>query len=120
MSEAIDNIWWHDGQLTGIAIDINAKGSCKVRLFANVYPSEQCKVRTPVQLTCKGVDRFASTVDVAELKNNQRAGNISNGYIKGKALWLYLTDGSIEVQAERFSVVEAHASTIANVRGSPK
>ena len=109
MSKAIDNIWWHDGQLTGIAMDINAKGACTVRLFANVYPSEQSQARTPVQLTCKGVARFASTVDVAELKSNQRAGNISNGYVKGKTLWLYLTDGSIEVHARSFSLVEAHA-----------
>lgn len=104
MSKVIGNINWHDGNLVGISMGISVKGKCTVKVMANVYPSEQSPERTAVQIHCTAVSRFTSTIDVAELQNNQWAGNISHGYLKDKVLWIYFTDGFIEVRAERFTL----------------
>ena len=104
MAKAIDKINWHDGNLVGISTDISAKGKCTVKVMANVYPSEQSPERIPLKIQCTAVSRVTSSIDVTELKNNQWAGNISHGYLKDKVLWIYFTDGFIEVRAEKFTL----------------
>lgn len=58
------------------------------------------------QIKCDGVLRFNSTLDATELKNNMRAGNISDGYLKGNTLWVYFTDGLIEIHSKKFRLAK--------------
>ncbi len=106
MSKALANIFWHDGDLSGIAFDIDEKGKSTLRISARLYGNEQAPTRDLFEIICEGVMRFGSTLDAIELKNNKFAGNISNGYLKDRTLWLYFTDGILEVHARRFRLVK--------------
>lgn len=106
MTHVLDDFLWHDGQLSGVAVTIDAKGASTVQISGNFYPTENAKARTAYAVTCEEVSRHTCTLNVNELKDNARAGNVSNGYLKDKTLWLYLTDGLIEIHAKKFHLSE--------------
>lgn len=83
---------------------IDANGASTVQITGNFYPTENAKVRTAYAVTCEEVSRHTCMLNVNELKKNVRAGNVSSGYLKDKTLWLYLTDGLIEVHAKKFHI----------------
>ncbi len=100
----IDEIYWHDGNLVDISIQIDNKGKSKLIVIANFYENEQSSKRSRYKLTCQDVVKSNLNIDMIELKDNMFAGNISNGYLKSSALWLYFTDGMLEVIAKKFIV----------------
>ena len=106
MSKALGNLYWHDGKLAGIAFGMDKKGASSLNLSAELYENEQAQGREPYNIACEGVGNFNCTLDASELKDNLRAGNISNGYLKGDTLWVYFSDGILKVSARRFRVVK--------------
>jgi len=106
MSKALNNLFWHDGNLVDVLFSIDKKGKSALQITALFYKDEQAPSRDAYQIKCEGVSRFNSTLDANELKDNMFAGNIANGYLKGSTLWMYLSDGLIEVQAKRFRLAK--------------
>ena len=107
MSKSFEKLFWHDGNLTDVSFSVDAKGKSAVQLQALLYKDEQDPQRQPCQIRCEAVSRFQCTLDGSELKDNMFAGNISSGYLKGNTLWIYFTDGLLQVQAQRFRLVKS-------------
>jgi hypothetical protein len=106
MTKIINKLFWHDGNLVDVFFNIDKKGDSTVQIKALLYDDEQATVRNAFQIKCENVLYFNTTLNVAELKNNQFAGNISNGYLKDCELWIYLTDGMLQVRAKKFRLVK--------------
>ena len=106
MSKALNTLFWHDGNLLDISFSIDNKGKSVLRMTALFYKDEHAPLRDRYEIKCEGVLRFNSTLDTTELKNNMFAGNISNGYLKDNSLWVYFTDGVLEVHAKRFRLAK--------------
>ena len=105
MTKALDNLFWHDGNLVDVSFAIDKKGKSAVQVTALFYKNEQAPSRDTYQIKCEGVSRFNCTLDSAELKKNMFAGNISSGYLKDNALWIYFTDGLLEIYASKFRLI---------------
>lgn len=105
MTKALDNLFWHDGNLVDLSFVIDKKGKSAVQVTALFYTNEQAPSRDAYRIKCEGVSRFNCTLDSVELKNNMFAGNICNGYLKENALWVYFTDGLLEIHAKKFHLV---------------
>jgi hypothetical protein len=106
MSKALSNLYWHDGNLIDISYGIDKNGKSSVQMTALFYKDEQAPSRDMYQIKCEGVLQFNSSLNTTELKSNMFAGNISSGYLKGKTLWVYFTDGLLEVHATRFRLTK--------------
>ena len=106
MTTAIEEILWHDGNVVSVSFLIDKNGKASVQIVALLHMDENGGGRGTYRISCEGAARFSTTLDVAELKDNMFAGNISNGYLKGNTLWIYVTDGLIEIHAKRFRVEE--------------
>jgi hypothetical protein len=102
----IDDVYWHDGNLVDVSIQIGKKGKSKLIVIANFYENEQSSERSRYKVTCKDLIKSNLNLDMVELKDNMFAGNISNGYLKNSTLWLYFTDGTLEVKAKKFIVTK--------------
>jgi hypothetical protein len=70
-----------------------------------LYDSHEAPRRRRVKLTFEGVSNITTRLDFAELSGNRNAGSISYGYIKkdnskskNLVLWLYMTDGFLEIR----------------------
>jgi hypothetical protein len=103
MSISLDSIFWHDGRLVAVSFDLDSRGAGSLKLALSLYASEQARDRAPVTVFCRGVSRFHTTLDVGELKDNARAGNVSDGESRPGKLLLNLTGGVIEVEAKEIS-----------------
>ena len=106
MSKALHDLCWHDGNLVGIRLDTGTQGAAVAHISVLLYAGALTAIRHAYQIECQHVLRFESTLDVAELRNNAFAGNISNGYLKGNTLWVYLADGVLQVEAKKFRVTK--------------
>jgi len=106
MTKALNNLFWHDGNLVDVSFAIDKKGKSFLKISALFYLNEDAPSRDAYQIKCESVSRFNCTLDTTELKNNMFAGNISNGYLKDGALWIYITDGLLEVHAKKFSLTK--------------
>lgn len=106
MNHALEDFLWHDGLLGGVSLTIDAKGTSNAQITGLFYPTGEAKERTAYAVTCEKVSRYTCTLNLKELKDNAFAGNVSNGYLKDKTLWLYLTDGLIEIHAKKFRLTE--------------
>ena len=106
MTKALDNFFWHDGNLIDISFFIDKKGKSVVQLTALFYKNEQAPSRDKYQIKCEGVSRFNCTLDCAELKINMFAGNVSSGYLKENTLWVYFTDGLLEIHAKKIRLAK--------------
>lgn len=102
MTRALNKLFWHDGNVIDISFSIDPKGKSIVLLSALFYKDEQAPKREAYQIKCEGVSRFNCTLDALELKNNMFAGNISSAYLKESTLWVYFTDGLLEIHAKKF------------------
>jgi hypothetical protein len=106
MSKALSNLRWHDGNLVDVVFGIDKKGTSSLQITALFYMNELASSRDAYQIKCEGVSRFNSTLNANELKDNMFAGNIANGYLKDDTLWVYFSDGLIEVQAKMFRLAK--------------
>lgn len=68
MTKALDNFFWHDGNLIDVSFTINKKGASAVQITALFYKDGQAKGRETYQIKCDGVSRFNCTLDSEELK----------------------------------------------------
>ena len=107
MTKPFDNFFWHDGNLIDVSFVIDKKGKSFVEVTALFYKNEQAPSRDTYQIKCEGVSRFNCTLDSEELKSNMFAGNISNGYLKENVLWVYFTDGLLEIHAKKFRLTKS-------------
>lgn len=106
--KAIEDLYWHDGTLTEMSFTIDAQGRSTVKITPLLYRDERATSRDLYEITCEGVLRFNGALDAGELRDNMFAGHISNGYLKGNTLWIYFTDGVLEVHAQRFDLAAVH------------
>jgi hypothetical protein len=106
MSKKLNEFFWHDGNLANITYSINRRGRAKLIIEASFYKDNDAPKRETYKITCNNVSRHNITLDTKELAENMFAGNISNGYVKDNTLWLYFSDGLIQIAAERFSIVK--------------
>jgi hypothetical protein len=106
MTKALDDFFWHDGNLIDVSLFIDKRGKSVVQLTALFYKDEQAPSRDTYQIKCEGVSRFNCTLDCAELKNNMFAGNVSSGYLKENTLWVYFTDGLLEIHAKKIRLTK--------------
>lgn len=102
----IDKINWHDGNLSEVTYQINMDGVAEVKMLAYFYSDEDAHERDKYTINCYGVTKHNLILDSKELKDNVSAGNISNGYLKEKSLWVYFTDGVLVVVASKFEVTK--------------
>ena len=102
MTPTLDDLLWHDGNLISLALGLDKQGNATVTLEIDLYPDEQARSRQPWRIECQIVSRFHCTLDLAALKQNLGAGHIANGYLKDKTLWLYFSDGLLEISAKQF------------------
>ena len=106
MTPTLDDLLWHDGNLIALALGLDKQGNATVTLEIDLYPDEQARSRQPWRIECQIVSRFHCTLDLAALKQNLGAGHIANGYLKDKTLWLYFSDGLLEISAKQFRLAE--------------
>ncbi len=102
MTHALDKLFWHGRNLADISFSIDPKGKSIVLLSALFYKDEKAPKRERYQIKCERVSRFNCTLDATELKNNLFAGNISHAYLKENTLWIYFTDGLLEIHSKKF------------------
>ena len=105
MSKTLNKLFWHDGNLADLSFSINEKGKSFLQMTAFFYKDEHAPDRDKYQIRCEGVSRFNSSLDAVELKNNMWAGNISSAYLKDSTLWVYFTDGILEINANKFRLI---------------
>ena len=104
MSATFENVYWHDGQLLGVSLQTDVDGGARVAISLALYVNDQSPSRSPWTVACVGVLRLVTSVDVDELLDNARAGNIVDGELQGNSLRLQLTGGVVEVQAREFLI----------------
>jgi len=98
----IDNLLWHDGNLLDISYSMNTKGKAEITLIVDLYKNYDSPREQKVKITCKKIKTCDLNLDIYELKDNQSAGNIANGYLKNNCLWIYLSDGLVKIVADEF------------------
>ena len=108
--QPLEALHWHDGNLVEVSFSVDAQGLSTAVLKALLYADGQAAQRQAHTIRCDGVSRFQCSVDADELRKNLFAGHIAQGYLKDSALWIYFTDGLLEVRAHRFSVATATAA----------
>ncbi len=99
-----DELIWQNGHLVGLSTRLDKRSVATVQILAMIYPTADASQRRLVEISCQDVSRVSSTLDVIELRRNHWAGHISQGHLKDDALWLYVTDGFIEVRAQAFAI----------------
>ena len=104
MISPIEGLYWHDGLLQGITLEPGEAAT--VVLSLALYQSSKAPARIPRRIACEGVSRLVTSVDLKELQDNARAGNVVDGELRGSSLWLRLTGGVVEVQAREFLLDE--------------
>ena len=118
MTPTLDDLLWHDGNLIALALGLDKQGNATVTLEIDLYPDEQARSRQRRLIECQKVSRFHSTLDLAALKQNLGAGHIANGYLKDKTLWLYFSDGLLEISAKQFRLAELTSINSALIQDS--
>ena len=118
MTPTLDDLLWHDGNLIALALGLDKQGNATVTLEIDLYPDEQARSRHSWLIECQSVSRFHSTLDLAALKQNLGAGHIANGYLKDKTLWLYFSDGLLEISAKQFRLAELTSINSALIQDS--
>ena len=103
MNNDLENFLWHDGNIKSLNYSIGKAGA-SLEIEGEFYSSSESRQRTNYTITCKKVTRFNNVIDFVEIQDNLLAGSVSNGYLKENTLWLYLTDGFIEIHAESINV----------------
>ena len=111
MSANFDDLVWHDGTFDNMILTPSAKGSLlgELRLDVSLYPSPESAARIPLQLEFKDINALTLSCDLYELKDNRKAGNISNGYIKSAngpllKVKIYLVDGYFELTCKKIKI----------------
>jgi hypothetical protein len=102
----LEDLSWHDGILDEYRFTAaHAKTPASVRLALSLYPEQvHSSQRRSVVVLCKGVHRVLLTCDVAELQENAQAGNIVDGYRRGRVLQVIVTGGFLEIEASSFLI----------------
>ena len=103
MNSSLDNFMWHDGNIKSLNYSISNSGAT-LEIEAEFYSTDKSPKRNNYTIRCDGVTRFNNVIDFVEIINNFSAGSVSNGYLKDNTLWLYLTDGVIEINAKSINV----------------
>ncbi|GHA14763.1 hypothetical protein [Arenicella xantha] len=103
MNNSLENFIWHDGNIESLNYSV-AKTGVSLVIEGEFYSSSESKQRDKYLITCDNVTRFNNMADFEEILDNLSAGSVSNGYLKENKLWLYLSDGVIEIHAKNINV----------------
>jgi len=103
MNNIPDSFFWHDGNVSALNYTTKNKITT-LKIEAAFYAHDLASERSEYTLSCQDVTKFNHIVDFNEINDNSSAGSISNGYLKGNTLWLYLSDGIIEINAKEFNL----------------
>ena len=103
MDYSLDSFMWHDGNIFSLNYSINKTGA-SLKIEAEFYSTDKSEKRDKYTIECEGVTRLNNVVNFIEVIDNFSAGSVSNGYLKENTLWLYLTDGLIEINAKNINV----------------
>ena len=103
MTMSLENFIWHDGNIHSLSYSIQSTGA-SLEIEGEFYSSNESNKRDIYKIKCNDVSRFNNIIDFKETLDNFSAGSVSNGYIKDNTLWLYLSDGIIEIQAKSINV----------------
>ncbi|MCC9228456.1 hypothetical protein [Escherichia coli] len=77
--DIVSSIDWHDGVLLEVKTTFK-ESHFNMTLFIDIYKSENIREKMIVEFS--DVDDLVFAMDSAELIDNHKSGNISNGYIK--------------------------------------
>ena len=99
---SLDEFYWHDGQLQDLAFAMTGPQGACLSLTVWCYPDERASTRERYRLECYALHRYICTLDVQQLTRQQRTGNIVQARFADDRLWLYFTEGLLEVQAGQF------------------
>ncbi|GHA16284.1 hypothetical protein GCM10008090_27610 [Arenicella chitinivorans] len=94
---------WHDGNINSLNYSV-AESGASLAIEAEFYSTPESTQRDKFTINCRDVTRFNNVINFLEVKDNYSAGSVSNGYLRGNTLWLYLLDGVIEIHADQISV----------------
>jgi hypothetical protein len=101
----IESLEWHDGNFSKIEFLLDDHGQSVIVIYADLYlDSVRDKYRGGYRITCKGVGSFLCSADIAEIKDNSKAGSIHLGYLNNDKLIIHLFGGLIEICAKSFEV----------------
>ena len=93
---------WHDGRFVSFRTYSSGAGLA-FELEVDLYIPDTAKVRSRVRLSGHAVKDLAMSVDAAELKDNEKAGNISSARIRkvggGFSLSISLCAGHLHLRA---------------------
>ena len=103
MSLSSKEFIWHDGNIRSLSYSID-KGGVRLEILGEFYSHTGSAVRDTYTIECDGVTRFSNLIDFDEVVDNLHAGSISNGYVNGSTLRLYLIEGMIEIDANKIQI----------------
>ena len=99
----IDELCWHDGNITRFELLSNYGGEAQINIYAEIYDDPVGSPRRDaVLLKCIGVSRFNCACDLAELNDNSSAGSIADCHFKNNIVRFYLSGGYIEIESSKY------------------
>ena len=101
----INNLNWHDGNITKFEMISNYGSGAQINIFAQIYDdSVRTPGRDPIKLQCINVTRFNCSCDLVELNDNSGAGSINDCSHKGNIIRFHLFGGFIEIEAAEINL----------------
>lgn len=101
----INEVFWHDGILNGIAIDSLGV----VRINCELYMSSDSRMREKVGVVCTGVHDVTCSLDMTALLDNAFAGNIADGKVfvkpgRNASIKIFFADGYLAIHAHSLNI----------------
>jgi hypothetical protein len=101
----ITKLYWHDGVITGLTFNPNYEGESEIILSLELFSDpEETSNRKQYQILCTSIKRFLATCNIFELNDNKGAGNILDGWVTDKVLFIHLFGGLIEIESEKYDI----------------
>lgn len=107
--DIVSSIDWYDGVLLEVKTTFK-ESHFNMTLFIDIYKSENIREKMIVEFS--DVDDLVFDMDSAELIDNHKSGNISNGYIKklkNKRIYkffLYFSDGLLSMTFKNLQLIK--------------
>lgn len=107
--DIVSSIDWHDGVLLEVKTTFK-ESHFNMTLFIDIYKSENIREKMIVEFS--DIDDLVFAMDSAELIDNHKSGNISNGYIKkikNKRIYkcfLYFSDGLLSMSFKNLQLIK--------------
>jgi len=101
----IESLSWHDGIFKGYGFSPNYESKSVIVINVDLYPEQiHASERDALNIVCTDIDWFKLDVSMADLNENESAGNINHGEMLGNILRVQLFGGDLLIKAESFIV----------------